>query len=329
MKTTKRRCVVLGGGGFLGTHLCRRLSATGFDVRSFGHHWTSSLRLPGVDVVNGNFADRDAVAAALEGFDIAFHLIHSTVPFSSNLDVTGDLRDNLIPTLAFLDLARQVGIKRVVFLSSGGTVYGRPSAVPTEETAPTDPIVAYGICKLAIEKYLFLYQHHFGLDYRILRVANPFGPFQVARKGQGLVAEVISRAIKNEPIEVWGDGSAVRDFIFVDDVIDAIVAAATDTGEERLFNVGSGNGRSVRNVLAAVEHALGRPLDIVWKGGRPVDVPVSILSIARARDVLGWEPKTAFEAGISKTIAWWQDNSDLAAAATLQAPVQEEADRAP
>jgi UDP-glucose 4-epimerase len=112
------------------------------------------------------------------------------------------------------------------------------------------------------------------------------------------------------PIEVWGDGSVVRDFIFVDDVIDALELAAVHTGDERIFNIGSGVGRSVRDVLTTVEQLLGRKLDIAWKASRAVDIPVSVLSVKRAREKLYWSPKTSFEAGVARTIAWWKDNID-------------------
>lgn len=320
-----RCCVVLGGGGFLGTNLCRRLSASGYRVRAFGHRGHFAPALNGVELFPGDFSDRAALAEAVEGAEIAFHLIHSTVPFSANLDIAGDVLENLLPSLALFDLARNAGIKRVVFLSSGGTVYGRPAQIPTAEEAPTDPITAYGISKLAIEKYLALYRLHNGLDYRILRVANPFGPFQVSVKRQGLIAEIISRAIAGEPIEVWGDGSVVRDFIYVDDVIDAVEMAAEHDGGERLFNIGSGAGRSVRDVLSAVENDLGLKLDVIWKGKRTVDVPVSVLSIQRAREKLGWIPKTSFESGIAQTIAWWKKSGSSIKQVMISSALQEEA----
>ena len=125
-------------------------------------------------------------------------------------------------SLALFDICRNSGVKRIVFVSSGGTIYGPSAQIPISETAPTDPITAYGVGKLAIEKYLALYEHLFGLDYRILRVANPFGPFQIPLKNQGVIAALISRALKNEPIEIWGDGSVVRDYIYVDDVVAAL-----------------------------------------------------------------------------------------------------------
>jgi UDP-glucose 4-epimerase len=293
------------------------LTLSGHRVCAFGHRGLFPAALTGTDWLQGDFSDRSAIASAIQGAEVAFHLIHSTVPHSANLDMAGDVRQNLLPSLSFLDLARSAGVKRVVFLSSGGTIYGHPMQIPTEETAPTEPVTAYGISKLAIEKYLALYQRLYGLDYRILRVANPFGPFQVAVKGQGLIAETISRAINRERIEVWGDGSIVRDFIFVDDVIDALEIAAGDGSDERIFNIGSGTGRSVRDVLATIEHSLASKLDIAWKGERSVDVPVSILSVTRARDKLGWSPKTSFESGITKTIAWWMNNADLIKQATM------------
>ena len=185
------------------------------------------------------------------------------MPYTANLDSAADIRENLIPSLAFLNLARSAGVKRVVFLSSGGTVYGRSKQIPTAETEPTDPITAYGISKLAIEKYLALYEMHYGLDYRILRVANPFGAYQLPVKRQGLIAEAISRAMNREAVEIWGDGTMVRDFVFVDDVVNALEIAAVDRSEERVFNIGSGVGRSVRDVLTTIENSLGLKLNII------------------------------------------------------------------
>jgi UDP-glucose 4-epimerase len=195
-------------------------------------------------------------------------------------------------------------------VSSGGTVYGKAKDVPTPETAATDPITAYGISNLALEKYLALHEHLYGLSYRVLRVTNAFGPFQVALKNQGIIAAVISRALRNESVEIWGDGSVVRDFVFADDIMDALEAAASDQSEARIFNIGSGQGRMLRDVIATIEKLMDRKLEIRWKDKRAVDVPVSVVSIERAKNVLGWTPKTPFEQGVQKTIAWWQSRGD-------------------
>jgi UDP-glucose 4-epimerase len=220
--------------------------------------------------------------------------------------MAGDVQKNLVPSLALFDLCRELGVTRLVFVSSGGTVYGVPQQIPTPETAPTDPITAYAISKLSVEKYLGLYRHLHGLNYRVLRVANPFGPYQTAVKSQGLVAALIARGLRNETIEIWGDGTVVRDFVFIDDVVDALVAAMSDESSERIFNIGSGQGRSVRDVIASVESVLARTVSVRWQHARPVDIPRSTLAIERAKKELGWQPKTKFEDGLAQTIQWWQ-----------------------
>jgi UDP-glucose 4-epimerase len=297
--------VVLGGGGFIGTNLCRRLLADGYRARAFGRRRLFPTALHGVEWFEGDFSDTAALAAAIESSDVVFHLISAT-PQSANLDMAGDIQQNVIPSLALINLSLKLGVRRIVFVSSGGTVYGKPRDFPTPETAATDPIVAYGISKLAIEKYLALHAHLYGLEYRVLRLANPFGPFQIPVKGQGIIAELISRTLRDESVELWGDGSVVRDFIFIDDVIDALIAAAIDVGSERLFNIGSGEGRSLREVMAAVERLLDRKVRVRRAPGRPIDVPVSVMAIDRAREHLGWRPKVAFETGLQATIDWWR-----------------------
>jgi UDP-glucose 4-epimerase len=302
-------CIVLGGGGFIGVNLCRRLASSGLRVRAFGRRCLFPEALEGVEWYQGDFTDAVLLASAIETYDIVFHLIHATTPHSANLDMAGDVQQNVISSLALMDISRNLGVKRIVFVSSGGTVYGPAAQIPTPEAARTEPITAYGISKLAIEKYLALYERLHGLDYRILRVANPFGPYQVPTKNQGIIATLVSHALRHEHIEIWGDGSVVRDYVFVGDVIDAMEIAAADRGDGRIFNIGTGQGRSLREVIAAIEGQLGRRLDVDWKPGRPIDVPASIMAIERARDVLGWAPRTPFEQGLEQTIAWWRSRA--------------------
>jgi UDP-glucose 4-epimerase len=208
---------VIGGGGFLGVNLCRRLASSGVRVRAFGRRCPFPQDLEGVEWRQGDFSDTAALASAIESYEILFHLVQTNTPQSANLDMAGDVRQNVISSLALLDISRKLQVKRIGFVSFGGTVYGEAKELPTPETAPTDPITAYGISKLAIEKYLALYEHLYGLSFRVLRVANPFGPFQTATKNQGIIAALISRGLDNENIDIWGDGSVVRDFVFVDD----------------------------------------------------------------------------------------------------------------
>jgi UDP-glucose 4-epimerase len=296
--------LVLGGGGFLGTNLCRALLAAGHSVGAFGRRPQFPAEVAGVEWIEGEFADRDAVARALEGREVVFHLIHGNAPQGAELDPIGDLENNVAPTIAMLQACLAAGVRRVVFVSSGGTVYGRAAILPTPETAPTEPISVYGVAKLAIEKYLGLFEHRYRLEYRALRVANPFGPYQTARKAQGVIAALALKALRGEPIEIWGDGSVVRDFVYVDDVSEALRLAASDGGAHRVYNIGSGVGRSLREVIAAIEAILGRPLDLAFRPGRALDVPVSIVDVSRAREGLGWAPRTSFDEGLRRTIAW-------------------------
>jgi UDP-glucose 4-epimerase len=298
--------IVLGGGGFIGTNLCRRLAAGSGRVRAFSRHFAFPDAMPGVERRVGDFADTDALAAAIEGCDVVYHLVHATPPQPANADMAGDIRNNVLPSLALFDICRKLRVKRIVFLSSGGTVYGRAATVPTPETAPTEPIAAYGISKLMIEKYLALHAHLHQTDYRVLRVTNPFGQFQGTEKNQGIVAMLIARGLAGQPIEIWGDGSAVRDFVYIDDVVDALELASRDQGAFATFNIGRGEGHSLREIVSRIADLLGTELKLVWKDARALDVPVSIVSNRRANEALGWSPKTALDDGLKKTIAWWR-----------------------
>lgn len=308
MPAAKPSCVVLGGGGFIGTNLCRRLHRSGHRVRAFGRSRQFADELNGIEWHQGDFLNPNSIAAAIESFDIVFHLVHGAMPLAANLAMTADVKRNIVPSITLLDLCGTLGVKRVIFASSGGTVYGIPREIPTRETAPTDPICAYGISKLAIEKYLTLYERLYSLDFRILRIANPFGPFQIAWKGQGFIAAAAARALAGQPIEIWGDGSVVRDFIYIDDVMDAFEAMITDAGDDRVFNIGTGIGRDLRDVITAIGRQLGTSLEIKWAPGRAIDIPRSVLAVERATTILGWTPKTPFDAGLALTIDWVRRN---------------------
>jgi UDP-glucose 4-epimerase len=215
------------------------------------------------------------------------------------------LQVNTLASVQLLELCRAAQVRRVVFISSGGTVYGIPQTVPIPETAPTEPISAYGINKLTVEKYLQLYHHLHGLSGISLRVANPFGPFQSPYRRQGVVAALIETFLAGRPLEIWGDGRIVRDFIFVGDVAQAILRAALYQGPHRVMNIGSGVGRSVLEVADAIASALdlAHP-PILHKPSRRADVPANVLDIARAREALGWAPETEWLTGLRLTAAW-------------------------
>lgn len=302
-------CVVLGGGGFLGVNLCRRLAASGARVRAFGRRCLFPQDLIGVEWRQGDFCDAAALESAIASCDTVFHLVHTYMPQSADLNMAEDVRQNVISSLALLEISRKLRIKRIVYVSSGGIVYGPTPQVPTPETTATDPISAYGVSKLTIEKYLRLYEHHHGLSFRVLRVANLFGPFQMPGKNQGVIAALISCALHNKEFEIWGDGTAIRDYVYVDDVVDALLLAAGDESDQRIFNIGSGQGRDLRQAIAEIEANLGIKLALRQTKGRLIDVSVSTLAIERACKVLGWRPRTPFNVGINQTIDWWRSRA--------------------
>ncbi|WFC68453.1 NAD-dependent epimerase/dehydratase family protein [Achromobacter denitrificans] len=307
------RCVVLGAGGFIGTNLCRMLLPQASLVRGFGRRRAFPDALRGVEWMSGDFSDPTSVAAAIAGCDTVFHLINATTPASANVDKLADLQANVASTLRLLDACREEGVKRIVFVSSGGTIYGVPSQIPTPESAPTSPITAYGISKLSIEKYLALYEYLYGIEHRILRVANPFGPYQTAQKHQGVIAAFMHQCVTRQPIQIWGDGQVVRDYIYVQDVAAALVSAATHIGPSRIFNIGSGEGRSLLEIISAIEEVSGVTPSMRFSPGRTVDVPRSILDTSLAAKELAWKPATPFMDGMRQTWNWISQRPDVRA----------------
>ena len=299
-------CLVLGAGGFIGGHLCRELLRRGARVHGFGRRRSYPETLEGARWTAGEFSDRAALARAVDGAEHVFHLLGGSTPESSNKDLVADLVSGAVASLHLLQICRAAGVRKVVFVSSGGTVYGIPASIPIPEDAPTDPISAYGVSKLAVEKYLGLYRHLHGLDYAVLRVANPFGPWQDPDRRQGVVTALMQAVLDGRPPEIWGDGRVVRDYLYAADVAEAVADAAAHTGTHRVFNVGSGVGRSVLDLVRDIGAMLGRgaAAAAVHKPGRATDVPVNVLDSSLIRREMGWVPRTGWAEGLEATAAW-------------------------
>ena len=308
-----KKCLVLGGRGFIGAHLVDALLARGHFVRCFDRPHVAPLgeahlANPKFELYEGDLVSEADVTEALAGCEVCFHLVSTTLPKSSNADPVFDVESNVLGTVRLLTHAIKSGLKKIIFVSSGGTVYGVPTALPISETHPTDPVCSYGISKLAIEKYLGLYKQLHGLDYTVLRLANPYGERQRTHASQGAVAVFLGKVLRGELVEIWGDGSVVRDYIHIADVVEALLMALERTSSEHVFNIGAGQGHSLNEVLAAVEKVTGRQATRRYLPGRTFDVPTSVLSIARAEQSLGWSPKVSFEQGLGRFSAWVLDH---------------------
>lgn len=302
------KCLILGGGGFLGSHLSEALLTQGYAVRIFDRpnllRFNSFQGNEAVEWVEGDFINREHVAQAVSGCDIIYHLVSTTLPRSSNENPVYDVETNVVGTLHLLEAAQKNKVKKIVFVSSGGTVYGNPQQVPIKESHPTEPICSYGIGKLAIEKYLNLFYLLHGIEYCVLRLANPFGERQRVAAAQGAVAVFLSKALRNEVIEIWGDGSVIRDYFHVSDAVSALTKALTYEDSTRIFNIGSGVGQSLNEILDAIETLLGCGVKRAYLPARAFDVPVSVLDIAKAAEFLHWKPQISFAEGLSRTAEW-------------------------
>jgi UDP-glucose 4-epimerase len=298
-------CLVLGGNGFIGSHLVDQLLAEGHKVRVFDKN-EEYYRKPvaSVDYQYGDFGNRGLLMEALANIDIVFHLISTTLPKTSNDDPAFDVQSNVIETLFLLEQCITRKVKKIIFISSGGTVYGKPSVLPIPENSPTDPECSYGITKLAIEKYLYLYWFLHGLDYCVLRLANAYGERQRPTATQGVIPVFLERALRNDEIVVWGDGSVIRDYVYVTDIVSALLKALTYSGDMKVFNIGSGKKYSLNEVIQLIQHVTGQPLKVKYTEGRSFDVPINILDVSRAKSYLNWTPAVSLSEGLTRIYTW-------------------------
>lgn len=305
------KSLVVGGNGFIGGHLVERLLEKDQAVRIYGRGPGEYRTVPaGAEYVEGDLGNYGLIREAVSGMEVVYHFVSTTLPKTSNDDPVYDVRSNLVDTIQLLEVCVEAGVRKVVFASSGGTVYGVPDAVPIREDHSTDPISSYGIVKIAIEKYLRLFHHLHGLDYTVLRISNPYGPYQNPASQQGVISVFLHRIYTGRPITVWGDGSVVRDYLYVSDLIDALEAVSSTETEGKVFNVGSGHGVSLKELIGLMTSVLDEQPVVEYLPSRALDVPASVLDVGLARRELGWEPKTDLREGIARTWDWISTLSD-------------------
>lgn len=301
-------CLILGGNGFIGSHLAERLVEKGYEVRVFDNFQTGMANLEmirsKIDIMNGDFLNHADVIRALKGMDYVFHFISTTVPGTATKDPIYDVQTNVIGTIRLLQLAVASKIKRVIFPSSGGTVYGEPNSVPVHETHVLNPMDPYGISKLAIEKYLNYFNRAHGLNYLILRYSNPYGERQNPRSQQGVVPVFLNRIKMGERPVICGDGSVERDYIYIGDATEATIAALESKTAHKIFNVGSGAGTSLNRLVELMSLVVGKKIEPIYAEDTAVRVQKIVLDVSRIRDEVGWKPRTSLQEGVEKTWRW-------------------------
>jgi UDP-glucose 4-epimerase len=298
------RALVTGGNGFIGSHLVDRLLTAGDSVRVIDIS-TERFRdaLPDVAYVIGKFSDAFLLAESLTDIDIVYHLASSTVPSTSNLNPVEDVQDNLVGTVRLLEQMLRAGVVRIVFLSSGGTVYGNPEHIPVAEDHPLHPICSYGVVKAAIERYLYMYQQLYGLSPVVLRPSNVYGPRQLHVGVQGVITTFLNSLVKKEKFTIWGDGNVVRDYLYVDDLTElmVVVGHSSVTG---VFNAASGQGHSLNDIIDIIVEVTRLNPDVEYKEGRDFDVKELILDTKKAEDTFGWTAGSPLASGIEKQWRW-------------------------
>jgi UDP-glucose 4-epimerase len=290
------------GAGFIGLNFIRFALQQGYCLKVLDHKDCPDEFAGKLTWVKGEFGNQETLQKLLQGTDVIFHFISNTVP-GDIVDESSELISNVVQTLQLLKLCVLQKIQRIVFISSA-SVYGVQTTLPIAETASTNPISSHGIQKLAIEKYLQLYKHQHGLDCKIVRLGNPYGPGQSIHGRQGFIAITIGKILAKEAITIRGDGLIVRDFVYIDDVSEALHLVATKKTDVTIFNIGSGVGHSLNEVIVLIESITGLELVTRYIDSRYVDIPASILDISQEKNILGKITKTSLEQGLIRTFAF-------------------------
>ena len=291
--------LILGASGFIGKNITCALAEehniTAFDCVSAPEF----DKFNNIKMIQANYTETEAFDKYLENIDTVIHLISTTVPCDDTSHIPDEIRNNVIPTVRLLESMVRVGVKKIIFSSSAGAYYGETdSRINTTATMP-NPYCSYGVQKAVIEDYIRFYGLRYGIDYRIMRISNPYGWGQNPNKMQGLIPIFINRLLKGEPISVFGDGENKRDYIFMSDLINAVIEICRYNGQERIFNIGYGEYYTINEIISMIEDISGKKFArIEHSDKRFCDVVSSIVDMTEAHNILNWKPAISIHEGI-------------------------------
>jgi UDP-glucose 4-epimerase len=307
-----KNCIIYGGAGFIGSHIADDLLRSSYHITIFDKINCSRKNiehiLDRVEFIEGDFNNEVDIENSIKNKNFVIHLVSSTLPADSNLNPFYDVETNLKSSLHLFEESVKNSVSKIIFISSGGTVYGNPVMLPINEKHPTEPITSYGIIKLTIEKYLALYKSMKGLNYKILRFSNPFGERQNPTHGQGLITSLLYKIKNKKPIEIWGDGTVIRDYFYIADGAKAIHNSIIDKSTNYIYNISSGKGLSINQILEKFKKVLKLDFEVKYKPARKFDVKKNILDNSVALKFLKWKPETNFNDALMKTWRYILDN---------------------
>lgn len=298
--------LILGAGGFIGSALANYLIGKGHSIKTYDKKHIDKLGDKHIQHYIGNFSTEAGWADILSDVDVCYHFISTTLPSTSNDNPLIDVEGNVLGTIKLLDSLKSTPSVKLIFSSSGGTVYGYGSLGLISESDSTNPICSYGITKLAIEKYLHLYGILHNIKSLSLRISNPYGVGQINNSLQGIIGIFLNKIKKGEKISIWGDGSIVRDYLYIDDLVSALYDAAFYIGNEKVMNVGSGVGTSINNMLNIFKEHFS-DIFIEYESKRLFDAPSNVLDISLIQKELNWTPRVSISKGIAKIIELNED----------------------
>ncbi|WP_319227425.1 NAD-dependent epimerase/dehydratase family protein [Draconibacterium orientale] len=308
-----KKVAIIGGNGFIGSNLSKYLLDKNMKVKVLDKFINkdkiSKTKNSNVKFIESDITNTAELINNIGDFENIIWLVHTSVPSNSMLDLTGDLLANLDPLVKFLMKIKDTpNIERFIFLSSGGTIYGNPqSPTPINEDHPINPISNYGITKYTQEKYINLLLNQSQIQTFILRPSNVYGPYQNLNKPQGIVGHAFKAATNNHPINLFDNGQIIRDFIFVDDLSDAIfqcLNSSSYNASVESYNIGSEIGISIKEIINHIETVSEQNIKLIFKPARPFDCNYNVLDCSKFKSNYCWEARTTAEKGI-KTVHDW------------------------
>ena len=301
------RILVTGGAGFIGSHVTDRFVALGHEVAVLDNLSTGRREFvnPKARLFVTDLTDAAGLERAVAEFrpEVVDHHAAQIDVRHSVTDPVHDARTNILGGIELLQACRRHGVRKVVYASTGGALYGEGRVLPATEDHPVNPEAPYGASKHTLEHYLYIWRLLHGLDYTVLRYPNVYGPRQNPHGEAGVNAIFIGLMLRGERPRIFGTGEQVRDYLYVEDVVEAN-ARALDRGGGEIVNLGTGIGTSVNDIFRELKAILGFAGEPLYEAARPGEVQKIYLDAARAERVLGWVPTTRFRAGLEKTVAW-------------------------